>query len=74
MKYVQQFDGEWVQPRRKNYYMKCCDCGLVHALNFRLVKDSLKRAIIQFKARRISRRVSITVKKLNKDQVEVNQR
>jgi len=53
MKYHQQKDGDWVQPRRKNYYMKCCDCGLVHALDFRLIKDKLKRATIQFRARRV---------------------
>lgn len=29
--------GEWVQPRRKYYLMGCCDCGLVHKMQFRLV-------------------------------------
>lgn len=29
--------GEWVQPVKRNYYMKCCDCGLVHRMNFRIV-------------------------------------
>lgn len=29
--------GEWVQPSRKGYRMRCCDCGLVHLLQFRLV-------------------------------------
>lgn len=42
--------GEWVQPKRKGYLMKCCDCGLVHRLNFRLIKDKLGRATIQFQA------------------------
>lgn len=29
--------GEWVQPKRKYYSMGCCDCGLVHKMEFRLV-------------------------------------
>lgn len=29
---------EWIRPRMTNYYMSCCDCGLVHTLNFRVVK------------------------------------
>jgi hypothetical protein len=28
--------GEWVQPSRKGYFMGCCDCGLVHKMQFRL--------------------------------------
>jgi hypothetical protein len=54
IKYKQQYDGEWVQPRRKDYYMKCCDCGLVHKIDFRLVGDKYKK--IQFRAFRIRRR------------------
>lgn len=42
--------GEWVQPTRKGYRMQCCDCGLVHLVDFRLAKDKLKRAHIQFRA------------------------
>ena len=40
----------WVQPVKRNYGMACCDCGLVHRLDFR-VKDG--RA--QFRARRDNR-------------------
>ena len=52
MRYKQVFDGEWIQPRRKNYYAKCCDCGLVHKIEFRLV-GTKKRRIIQLRAKRI---------------------
>jgi len=52
MRYKQQIDGEWITPRRKNYYLKCCDCGLVHRLDFRLV-GTVKRRIIQFRAKRL---------------------
>lgn len=30
--------GEWVQPILRGYSMVCCDCGLVHTINFR-IKD-----------------------------------
>ena len=52
MRYHPVQDGEWVQPRRENYYMKCCDCGLVHVLDFALIKHGRGKKII-FKARRI---------------------
>lgn len=34
--YPQVKAGEWVSPRRKGYKMQCCDCGLVHLLEFRI--------------------------------------
>lgn len=52
MKYKQVQAGEWVQPRRKNYLMKCCDCGLVHRMNFRLLKNG-RGNFIQFQAFRL---------------------
>jgi len=50
-----EFDGDWIQPQRKNYYLECCDCGLTHRLDFRLIKDRIGRATIQFRAFRIKR-------------------
>lgn len=29
-------EGTWVQPLPKGYRMACCDCGLVHRLDFRI--------------------------------------
>ena len=44
-------EGQWVQPRRHGYRMICCDCGLVHRVNFRLIKSvDGKRNTIQFQA------------------------
>lgn len=34
--YPQVKAGEWVQPDRKGYKMRCCDCGLVHRMEFRV--------------------------------------
>jgi hypothetical protein len=42
--------NEWVQPVKKNYKMACCDCGLIHELDFRIVKNR-----VQFRARRNNR-------------------
>lgn len=51
MRYKPVVDGEWVQPRVRNYYLKCCDCGLVHRMNFRRKKDKT-----QFQAFRLKKR------------------
>jgi hypothetical protein len=40
----------WVQPVPKNYRMACCDCGLVHNLEFRIHKGR-----IQFRVQRNQR-------------------
>ncbi len=29
---------EWVKPVMENYLMACCDCGLVHEIDFRVVE------------------------------------
>jgi len=41
----------WVQPRPSRYLMKCCDCGLVHEMQFRVTSDKA-----QFRARRFGQR------------------
>ena len=55
-RYATVYDGEWVQPRRKGYLMQCCDCGLAHRMNFRLVRDAKGRTRIQFQAFRLRHR------------------
>lgn len=50
MKYYKQPAGEWFQPVKRGYKMACCDCGLVHILNFR-IKDGR----VQFQAFRDNR-------------------
>jgi hypothetical protein len=29
--------GEWTKPRMKDFRERCCDCGLIHRLDFRSV-------------------------------------
>lgn len=37
-RYKAEKAGEWVQPVRRGYRMRCCDCGLVHRMDFRIFK------------------------------------
>jgi len=30
--------SEWVNPNSEQYFMKCCDCGLVHEMQFKVAK------------------------------------
>jgi hypothetical protein len=46
MRYKEISDGEWVAPRRRSYFMKCCDCGLVHKMNFKLIKRGRGKQIL----------------------------
>ena len=52
MKYPRpgEYNGEWVTPVRNGYRMMCCDCGLVHEMDFRV-----KGGRIQFRVRRNER-------------------
>lgn len=51
--------GEWVQPVPQGYLLKCCDCGLVHRMDFRVVKPHRKgkNAQIQNQAYKVQFRV-----------------
>lgn len=54
-KYPEARKGEWIAPVRKGYRLACCDCGLVHRINFRLVKLKGGGHKIQFQAFRDNR-------------------
>lgn len=36
MNYEYGIEGEWIQPVRRGFHLVCCDCGLVHTLDFRI--------------------------------------
>lgn len=42
MKYRQQYEGEWFRPRQTGWRMACCDCLLVHVVNFRIVANKVE--------------------------------
>lgn len=37
--------GEWVYPKKKGFKMACCDCGLVHTMDFMIIKHGKGRRI-----------------------------
>ncbi len=53
-------DGEWIRPKMSGYRMQCCDCGLVHKLDFVVVdKESgepMNGFAVMFRAYRISKK------------------
>ena len=57
MRYKQEQDGAWVRPVKRGYKMMCCDCGLVHVLDFKHVPYGSGRKII-FRVRRDIRATS----------------
>lgn len=71
MKYKKVNDGEWVQPVRREYRMMCCDCGLVHVLNFKLVKYGAGKHKIRFQAFRDNRRTALARRRSRR--VKVNE-
>jgi Zn-finger protein len=47
--------SRWVQPSPQKYILSCCDCGLVHEMQFRAPIDSKGKPRVQFRARRAKR-------------------
>lgn len=39
--------SDWLQPMMKSYKMACCDCGLVHELEFKVIKQ--RKVLKRFK-------------------------
>lgn len=37
--YTDEVAGRWILPVRRGYLMRCCDCALVHRMNFRVSDD-----------------------------------
>jgi hypothetical protein len=42
--------GEWARPRMRNFREQCCDCGLIHRLDFRIMDGR-----VEFRTRRDDR-------------------
>lgn len=40
-KYPSVASGEWVYPVMTGYKMACCDCGLVHKIDFEIMEDEV---------------------------------
>lgn len=53
-KYPGGDSGKWIRPIRKGYRLRCCDCDLVHSLDFRVVKEG-KNSYLEFRVFRDNR-------------------
>ena len=42
-------DYEWIWPQRRGWKMRCCDCGLVHVMNFRIKNNHIEVQAIRDK-------------------------
>jgi hypothetical protein len=42
LRFYSPADGEWVRPIHRGYLLSCCDCGLVHRMNFRVVEGKVE--------------------------------
>jgi hypothetical protein len=40
--YYHVTDGEWIRVPKRGYKEQCCDCGLIHRLNFRIVDGQIE--------------------------------
>jgi hypothetical protein len=38
--------GQWVRPIKRGYRLMCCDCGLVHKMDFEHVKWGRGRKVL----------------------------
>lgn len=52
-KYKEEVAGKWIFPVMDGYRMSCCDCGLVHKIDFRVCEDEPNR--IEFRVYRDNR-------------------
>lgn len=53
-RYEQLTDGEWVTPVMTGYRLACCDCSLVHRIDFK-VSHVGSRHSLKFRATRITK-------------------
>lgn len=66
MKYDEPEPGEWVQPIRRGYRLMCCDCGLVHTMDFRVLKGRVQFRVFRNNrataaARRAKQKISVSL-------------
>ncbi len=50
MRFKKNKSGEWIQPVTKGYLLKCCDCRLIHKVDFRIAYGKTQKGDrIQFR-------------------------
>jgi hypothetical protein len=59
--FLQAIDGEWIEPEHKGSKLACCHCGLVHRVEYRVV-----RGRVQFRVWRDARATAARRRKLKR--------
>lgn len=65
--YLQIVEGDWIEPTHKGFVNQCCDCNLVHVIDFAVVdkdKKKIPNATVQFKLRVDRRKTAASRRKL----------
>lgn len=57
-KYEQIYEGDWIRPKRRGFREQCCDCGLVHDVDFRI-----KDGEVEFRISKVNRRATAAVRR-----------
>lgn len=60
VRYEQLYDGDWLRPKHRGFREQCCNCGLVHVVDFRVVGG-----VVEFRARQ-DRRATAAVRRAPK--------
>ena len=47
VKYYDVTDGEWIRPIKRGYKMMCCDCSLIHRMEFRIVDGTIEYRVFR---------------------------
>lgn len=63
MAYERPKANEWVRPVKAGYRMACCDCGLVHEMDFKAVRWGRGHKVM-FRVRRNNRATAAMRRKL----------
>lgn len=66
--YIQIVEGEWVEPVHDGFIDQCCDCCLVHVVDYVVVDRKTRKLVtnvaVQFKLRVDRRRTAASRRKL----------
>lgn len=61
--------GEWVRPIEEGYKFACCDCGLVHRMDFRVGGDRAEFRVFRDNRAtgQMRRHLNITLRQIYED-------
>ena len=66
--YMQIMEGDWIEPSHGKFVDQCCDCHLVHVMQFAVIDRKTRNPVtgvqVQFKLRIDHRRTAASRRKL----------